>query len=158
MATWDAPIPRPHWSRPPPLQCCAYWRRGQSITFHPTQPPPSPEPHLTQPASSTAFFSHQNRQLRADCSKILPMGEQGRARHGSWRSVVPALDQGCPARGADGGTLFLAVGCGACPRCLAAGCMGPVAPKGSRPTCRESSGALPRVRWGNEVPKGLSLR
>lgn len=70
------PSPGPTGSSPPTL-CCAYQRRGQNITSHPTQPPPSPESHLTQPTSSTAFFGHQNCRLGVDCSKILPMGKRG---------------------------------------------------------------------------------
>lgn len=61
----------------PPTRRCAYRSGGPSITSHPMQPPASPEPRLTQPASSATFFSHQNRRLGADCSKILPMGERG---------------------------------------------------------------------------------
>lgn len=128
------PPPGPTGSSSPP-PCCAYQRWGQSITPIPTQPPPSPEPPPTQPASSAAFFSHQNCRLRADCSKILPMGERGQARHSSRQSIsiVPGPDQGCPAWGlmeehcpCHWGA---PAGWGACPRWLAAGCMGLVHPR-----------------------------
>lgn len=86
------PSPGPTGSSPHHHPILRFTRGGvQSITSHPTQPPPSPEPHLTQPPGSAAFFSHRNHRLRADCSKILPMDKRGRDRHSSQQSIVSSL-------------------------------------------------------------------
>lgn len=72
--------------------------------------PPSPSPASPLPRAQfdpvhrqccflQAFFSHQNHRLGADCSKILPMGKQGRAQHSSPWNIIHGPEQGCPARG-----------------------------------------------------------
>lgn len=99
MATRDAPTARS------PLHITLIG--GVCVCVCKASPPPQ-RPGLTLPSGSAALIAHPNRRLGADCSKILPMGERGRARHGSGGWQGPA--RGCLARGGDVGASPLAVG------------------------------------------------
>lgn len=94
MATWNAPIPRPHWEQFPP---CDAERRGPEhcpprsrATPHPASPCPSPATALLPSVSKTTG----SEQTAAKSYQWL-----SRAEPNTWHGPSPALTGGAQPRG-----------------------------------------------------------
>lgn len=186
MATWNAPIPRPHWEQFPP---CDAERRGPEhcpprsrATPHPASPCPSPATALLPSVSKTTG----SEQTAAKSYQWL-----SRAEPNTWHGPSPALTGGAQPRGvmwkhrpqqwgaraqdAADSRLTCCLGCHAAPFIHAQQeengcCLQPstrmesswggytaAAPALLLTKCNPNPGCPMRNEVGNRVPKGLSL-
>lgn len=186
MATWNAPIPRPHWEQYPP---CDAERRGpehcpphSTATPHPASPCPSPAAALLPSVSKTTG----SEQTAAKSYQWL-----SRAEPNTWHGPSPALTGGAQPRGvtwkhrpqqwgaqaqdAAGSRLTCCLGCHAAPFihaqqeengcCLQTstrmesswGGYTAAAPAVLLTKRSPNPGCPVRNEVGNRVPKGLSL-